>query len=93
MQHPVAKVESPACSKEADQPSPVSVLETPFPDDLSSGSECFESLSADLNGNLGKLFSLLILHSLVGLHLGFESLHLNCSVCFFVVIYICLLFS
>lgn len=50
MQHPVAKVESPACSKEADQPSPVSVLETPFPDDLSSGSECFESLSADLNG-------------------------------------------
>jgi len=52
MQHPVAKVESPACSKEADQPSPVSVLETPFPDDLSSGSECFESLSADLNGNL-----------------------------------------
>ncbi|KAG5223617.1 DUF3741 domain-containing protein/DUF4378 domain-containing protein [Salix suchowensis] len=50
VQHPVAKVESPAGSKEADQPSPVSVLETPFPDDLSSGSECFESLSADLNG-------------------------------------------
>jgi len=95
MQHPVTKVESPACSKEADQPSPVSVLETPFPDDLSSGSECFESLSADLSGNLEKLFSLLILHSLVGLHLGFESLHLNCSVCVcvFVVIYICLLFS
>ena len=89
VQHPVAKVESPAGSKEADQPSPVSVLETPFPDDLSSGSECFESLSADLNG---KLFSLLILHSLVGLHLGFESFHLNHLVCFFVVIYSWLFF-
>ncbi|CAK7341805.1 unnamed protein product [Dovyalis caffra] len=50
LQGPVAEVESPASSKEADQPSPVSVLETPFPDDLSSGSECFEGLSADLNG-------------------------------------------
>ncbi|KAB5519776.1 hypothetical protein DKX38_024095 [Salix brachista] len=49
--HPsVAEVETPASLKEADQPSPVSVLESPFPDDLSSGSECFESLSADLNG-------------------------------------------
>ena len=52
MQHSVAEVETPASSKEADQPSPVSVLETPFPDDLSSGSECFEGLNADLNGNL-----------------------------------------
>ena len=52
MHPPVAEVETPASLKEADQPSPVSVLETPFPDDLSSGSECFESLSADLNGNL-----------------------------------------
>ncbi|KAG6745031.1 hypothetical protein POTOM_051673 [Populus tomentosa] len=50
MQHSVAEVETPASSKEADQPSPVSVLETPFPDDLSSGSECFEGLNADLNG-------------------------------------------
>ncbi|KAF9664958.1 hypothetical protein SADUNF_Sadunf16G0072500 [Salix dunnii] len=50
MHPPVAEVETPASLKEADQPSPVSVLETPFPDDLSSGSECFESLSADLNG-------------------------------------------
>jgi hypothetical protein len=52
MQHSVAEVETPASSKEADQPSPVSVLETPFPDDLSSGSECFEDLNTDLNGNL-----------------------------------------
>ncbi|KAI4341817.1 hypothetical protein MLD38_026495 [Melastoma candidum] len=37
-------------SKEVDQPSPVSVLEAPFSDDISSGSECFESLSADLQG-------------------------------------------
>ncbi|KAI4319531.1 hypothetical protein MLD38_033118 [Melastoma candidum] len=37
-------------SKEVDQPSPVSVLEVPFSDDISSGSECFESLSADLQG-------------------------------------------
>lgn len=48
--HSVAELESPASSKQADQPSPVSVLETPFPDDLSSSSECFESLSADLQG-------------------------------------------
>lgn len=56
MQSPVAELESSASSKEADQPSPVSVLETPFPDDLSSGSECFESLSADLHGNLKSCF-------------------------------------
>ncbi|EXB67881.1 hypothetical protein L484_008898 [Morus notabilis] len=43
-------LESPASSKEAEQPSPVSVLEVPFTDDLSSCSECFESLSADLQG-------------------------------------------
>lgn len=43
-------LESPASSKEADQPSPVSVLEVPFIDDVSSCSECFESLSADLQG-------------------------------------------
>ncbi|XP_012074865.1 uncharacterized protein LOC105636246 isoform X2 [Jatropha curcas] len=50
MQHSVTELESPASSKETEQPSPVSVLETPFPDDLSSSSECFESLSADLHG-------------------------------------------
>lgn len=49
--HTVPESESSASSKEADQPSPVSILEAPFKDDLSSGSECFESLSADLHGN------------------------------------------
>lgn len=49
--HSVPESESSASSKEADQPSPVSILEAPFKDDLSSGSECFESLSADLHGN------------------------------------------
>ncbi|KAI9121975.1 hypothetical protein K1719_006664 [Acacia pycnantha] len=39
-----------SCCKDADQPSPVSVLEPSFTDDVSSGSECFESLSADLQG-------------------------------------------
>ncbi|XP_021289669.1 uncharacterized protein LOC110420616 isoform X2 [Herrania umbratica] len=47
---PVSELESQASSKEADQPSPVSVIEAPFTDDLSSGSECFESISADLHG-------------------------------------------
>lgn len=51
LSHTVHEPESPASSKEAEQPSPVSVLEAPFPDDLSSGSECFGSLSADLQGN------------------------------------------
>ncbi|KAJ0255299.1 hypothetical protein HA466_0100770 [Hirschfeldia incana] len=37
-------------SKEGDQPSPVSVLEASFDDDGSSSSECFESVSADLQG-------------------------------------------
>ncbi|XP_014513531.1 uncharacterized protein LOC106771964 isoform X1 [Vigna radiata var. radiata] len=40
----------PSCCKDADQPSPVSILEPAFTDDLSSCSECFESLSADLQG-------------------------------------------
>ncbi|GMI71346.1 TON1 Recruiting Motif 19 [Hibiscus trionum] len=38
-----------ASTKEAEQPSPVSVIEAPFADDVSSGSECFESISADLH--------------------------------------------
>ncbi|KAG6595295.1 hypothetical protein SDJN03_11848, partial [Cucurbita argyrosperma subsp. sororia] len=45
----VAGLESPS-SKEADQPSPVSVLEPAFGDYLSSSSECFENVSADLQG-------------------------------------------
>lgn len=45
----VAALESPS-SKEADQPSPVSVLEPAFGDYLSSSSECFENVSADLQG-------------------------------------------
>ncbi|XP_015899514.3 uncharacterized protein LOC107432827 isoform X1 [Ziziphus jujuba] len=50
LHHSVPGLESPASSKETDQPSPVSVLEVPFIDDVSSCSECFESISADLQG-------------------------------------------
>ncbi|KAL0725682.1 hypothetical protein Bca4012_040281 [Brassica carinata] len=49
-------------SKEGDQPSPLSVLETSFDDDISSSSECFESVSADLQG-LRKQLQLLKLES------------------------------
>lgn len=56
-QHPAAKVGSLCNSKEAEQPSPVSILEAPFCDDVSSGSECFESLSADLQGDQRSHFS------------------------------------
>lgn len=52
--HPVSGVESPASSKEADQPSPVSILEAPFADDMSCGSEYFGGVSADLHGNMKK---------------------------------------
>ncbi|TYH77347.1 hypothetical protein ES332_D04G147700v1 [Gossypium tomentosum] len=45
---PVPEQESRLISNEADQPSPVSIIETPFTEDFSSGSECFESISADL---------------------------------------------
>ncbi|XP_013592509.1 PREDICTED: uncharacterized protein LOC106300822 [Brassica oleracea var. oleracea] len=45
----VPEPESRESSKEGDQPSPVSVLEASFDDDeVSSSSECFESVSADL---------------------------------------------
>lgn len=54
--------ESPASSKESEQPSPVSVLEAPFVEDLSSGSECFERVSAELHG-LRKQLQLLKLES------------------------------
>ncbi|KAF8402828.1 hypothetical protein HHK36_010919 [Tetracentron sinense] len=47
---PVPEPESSASSKEADQPSWVSVLESPFVGEISSGSECFERVSADLHG-------------------------------------------
>ncbi|KAL8129761.1 hypothetical protein V2J09_018916 [Rumex salicifolius] len=49
-QNHAAQPVSPSSSKEADQPSPVSVLEAPFCEDPSSGSECFERVSADLHG-------------------------------------------
>ncbi|KAK4800930.1 hypothetical protein SAY86_021417 [Trapa natans] len=50
LRHSAPELQSPANSKDADQPSPISTLEAPFTDDISSGSECFESLSADLHG-------------------------------------------
>ncbi|KAL1195834.1 hypothetical protein V5N11_027701 [Cardamine amara subsp. amara] len=46
----VPEPQSRESSKEGDQPSPVSVLEASFNDDVSSSSECFESVSADLQG-------------------------------------------
>ncbi|CAM8961917.1 unnamed protein product [Rhodiola kirilowii] len=42
--------ESPSRSKDAEQPNPMSVFGIPSPDDLSSGTECFGSLTADLQG-------------------------------------------
>ncbi|CAH8353110.1 unnamed protein product [Eruca vesicaria subsp. sativa] len=50
-------------SKEKDQPSPASVLEASFDDDVSSSSECFESVSADLKGRLRMQLQLLKLES------------------------------
>ncbi|KAK8473561.1 hypothetical protein PHAVU_001G171300 [Phaseolus vulgaris] len=49
LQTPVSGLES-SCCKDTDQPSPVSVLEPSFTDDLSSCSDCFESLSVDIQG-------------------------------------------
>ncbi|XP_019084857.1 PREDICTED: uncharacterized protein LOC104711921 isoform X1 [Camelina sativa] len=49
-QSSVPEPQSRESSKEGEQPSPVSVLEASFDDDVSSGSECFESVSADLQG-------------------------------------------
>ncbi|KAL5067963.1 hypothetical protein RYX36_018850 [Vicia faba] len=46
---PAPGFESPCC-KDADQPSPISVLDPSFTDDVSSCSECFGSVSADLQG-------------------------------------------
>ncbi|XVE76313.1 hypothetical protein DITRI_Ditri12bG0161900 [Diplodiscus trichospermus] len=59
---PVSELDSRASSKESEQPSPISVIEAPFTDDLSSGSECFESVSADLHGNLVAVLVPLILY-------------------------------
>ncbi|KAJ4979739.1 hypothetical protein NE237_010519 [Protea cynaroides] len=42
--------ESSGSSEDVDQPSPISVLEPPFVEETSSGSECLERVSADLNG-------------------------------------------
>lgn len=50
-QSSVPEPQSRESSKEGDQPSPVSVLEASFDDDVSSSSECFESVSADLQGS------------------------------------------
>ncbi|RID65323.1 hypothetical protein BRARA_D00524 [Brassica rapa] len=58
----VPEPQSRESSKEGDQPSPVSVLEASFDDDVSSTSECFESVSADLQG-LRKQLQLLKLES------------------------------
>lgn len=51
----VPEPQSRESSKEGDQPSPVSVLEASFDDDVSSSSECFESVSADLQGSQSML--------------------------------------
>ncbi|KAJ8538351.1 hypothetical protein K7X08_014891 [Anisodus acutangulus] len=48
-EYPAPEPESSVSSKEADHPSPLSVLEVPFTEDASSGSECFERVSAELN--------------------------------------------
>lgn len=50
LHHSKSEVESPTSSKEIDQPSLVLILEAPFADDLSCGSEYFGSVSADLHG-------------------------------------------
>ncbi|CAL5389624.1 unnamed protein product [Camellia sinensis] len=61
LQCPVPEPQSPASSKEADHPSPVSVLEAPFVEDvnvISPGSECFERVNADLHGPYTKAMML-----------------------------------
>ncbi|KAL8140687.1 hypothetical protein V2J09_006708 [Rumex salicifolius] len=51
LQYRDAQPEPPVGSnKEANHPSPVSVLDTPSVEDLSSSSECFERVSAELHG-------------------------------------------
>ncbi|XP_057513181.1 uncharacterized protein LOC130795208 [Actinidia eriantha] len=48
LQCPVPESSSPESSTEAEHPSPVSVLEVPFTEDVSFGFGCFERVSADL---------------------------------------------
>ncbi|CAA2967550.1 Hypothetical predicted protein [Olea europaea subsp. europaea] len=50
MQFPGAEPDSTESSKNADYHSPVSVLEVPFTEDISSSSESFERVSAELHG-------------------------------------------
>ena len=56
----VPEPQSRESSKEGDQPSPVSVLETFYDDKVSSSSNCFENVSADLKDSQSMLVSLLI---------------------------------
>ncbi|VVB02484.1 unnamed protein product [Arabis nemorensis] len=46
----IPQVQPEESDEEGDQPSPVSILQTSFHDEFSSSSNCFESLSADLQG-------------------------------------------
>ncbi|CAK9147226.1 unnamed protein product [Ilex paraguariensis] len=50
VQSPGPEPETSESSQEADHPSPVSVLEVHFTDDVSPGSECFERVGAGLQG-------------------------------------------
>jgi hypothetical protein len=65
-----------SCCKDADQPSPISVLDPSFTDDLSSCSECFGSVSADLQGKEIRIYFdyCLMLLLCVDLILCFESI-------------------
>ncbi|XP_052174071.1 uncharacterized protein LOC127789254 [Diospyros lotus] len=58
----VPEPQSPSSSKEPDHPSPLSVLEVPFTEDVSSGSECFDRVNADLH-ELRKQLELLKMES------------------------------
>ncbi|GMH26422.1 hypothetical protein Nepgr_028265 [Nepenthes gracilis] len=46
---PATQPKFPTIIKESNQPSPVSLLEAPFTEDFSSGSECFDRVSAELH--------------------------------------------
>ncbi|KAI3995352.1 hypothetical protein MKX01_032154 [Papaver californicum] len=48
--NPATESQSPRCSKEAEQPSPISILEPVFVDEASPDPDCFGSVSADLQG-------------------------------------------
>lgn len=60
VQHTRAAPQSPQL-KGVDHPSPVSVLEVPSgEDDVLSGHECFEQISADLQGSLLGAFLIVV---------------------------------